>query len=279
MKKKAGFDFSHSFNDLMASLAAVFLILMAGMIIQKKNSEAARESDLNAASKKIVEVIKNHLKLSHKIQEDGEVYESNCVRLDASDKRLIRILFYTDRGSCPFRFGVSDYSLSPEMRKLISEELKPLFIDLATIDRDPSNPTKKDRVKYISIVGHSDATPQLNDVKRAFDGCSGPTPGENSLSDGFCNNFSLSARRAERVFFALRLAIINGQPIDPNREWMDTKFNISGRGPTHPFNSTKEDLRVWAGEFSPISVPRNTKDTNDQTKSDRRVEIEISLNS
>jgi outer membrane protein OmpA-like peptidoglycan-associated protein len=157
-------------------------------------------------------------------------------------------------------FGVGEFGLSPKSIEMIRTKITNIF-------RQVCNQIKL--VRQVSVVGNSDVTPQSNTDD--FKGCGASEESTNKI---FCNNYSLSAKRAESVYFVLRNSLLKSQfaPSEQIIECVDRKFVTQGRGPTFPNTDEGERERKWTGESSDYS-----SFNDDLRAKDRRVEIEILL--
>lgn len=264
MKKRKSLDFSHSMNDLMASLAAVFLILIAGLIIAKKNDDAKKSGKIQEAKSVIYNDIVIELGLT--TVRRGQIAQKDCIKVDASAPDRVKISFFTQYEStgsaCEgLTFGEGDFVLGSRSVEMIKTKLTNIFSKVCSSKWF-------DLINQISVVGHSDVTPQPN--RGQFSGCGAS---EKSTNERFCNNYSLSAKRAESVYFVLRNSLMraNFATTDKVVECVDQKFVTQGRGPTHP-NSDVVRERKWMGEDTDYITF-----TKEEKAKDRRVEIEIVL--
>ncbi len=228
-------DFSHSFTDLMTSLAIAFLILAVAMIVinivnQRQIINEAQKIDQrnkeigaykNELAKKIAQIFKM-------IQvEQLNSYKSECVELDFAEQYRLVIRFKGDTKECKTKglfFGENSFVFegNPYAIKGIAEIYRTICEE---ISRVVGGNEPKDYVERVQILGHTDAV-----MKNTGAECKGLPDGEKLQ----CGNLYLSAQRARTVFLLI------GENLSSNEKdfkCFREKTQISGRGPFDQINN------------------------------------------
>jgi outer membrane protein OmpA-like peptidoglycan-associated protein len=200
-------------TDLMASIAVTFLLIAAIFML--------RASQANSAAKKTLDSAKQgHERSREAVQ--ALIDELNqapglqgAVQRDEDDELLVTAEF----AAKSIYFATDEDRLSREARETLVPKLQRVVERVCAIPKDLTN--------SIVLEGHSD--PQ----------------------GGYEHNVSLSARRAESVYFAVRNAVGAGA----TRDCIDSRFTVSGRGPVQP----KVFKGVWSDPVRPEIEDRDRR--------------------
>lgn len=217
-----GQGFSSSLTDLMASVAVVFLLLMAvfmlitAQLVKQAKREAARyEGQLKEAKKESIGEAKNLVSRLLELQ----LVKENKARVDYDEHRdpFLIVLVVQERHLSYFS-GECTLQQPEEVRHL----LRPVFEAVCG---------EVESVQSITLEGHT----SMKGFCPPSTKCGAePCRAKAWEADGFANNVRLSAARAQNVYFEMRKELGSDSTL---LECVDDQFVVAGRGPVQPANN------------------------------------------
>lgn len=230
--------FAHSLTDLMASVAAMFLLIAAIFIVRSLAEQRRAEVEAEQSRARLQEAKNEDLssretlsELARRLTEDESIKAR--VNYDPSvDPFLMTIVF--DEQILHFETG-HDRPNEEGIRTL--REVGPTILSAVC------NVAEQGRVQQITLEGHTDSQP----FRPAA------CMGADRATCGFEQNVELSARRAQAVYFHLRRAIDRRQE-DELMRCLDEHFVVAGRGPVEPY-----DGGDWQGSQDKEARARNRR--------------------
>jgi outer membrane protein OmpA-like peptidoglycan-associated protein len=198
-------DFSHSMTDLMASIAVTFLLIAAIFMLRASQANSLAKATIDSAKQRHQRSRDAIKALTDELNQAPGL--QGAVRRDDDDELLVTAEF----AAKAIYFGTDEAELSGAARETLVPKLQRVVESVCAIPKELTN--------SIVLEGHSD--PQ----------------------GGYEHNVSLSARRAESVYFAVRDAVGGGA----TRDCIDSRFTVSGRGPVQP--------KVFKGAWNDSSRP------------------------
>lgn len=214
-------------TDLMASVAVTFLLLAAIFMLHASDSNRALQSKLKTVDDAQQDSRAALGELVAKLHAEPKLRDS--VQTDPHDRFVVSVEFPED--ALYFRVG-DDEIVASDVDALL-EPLKRVVQLVCAIDQKLTN--------SIVLEGHTDRQGRRGD-------------------DGYQFNVGLSARRAQKVYFAVRKRLQDPE----TRRCMDTRFTVAGRGPVEP----KRFAGAWDDPSRPADDP-----------SDRRVVLKVRFSS
>jgi outer membrane protein OmpA-like peptidoglycan-associated protein len=185
-------DFSHSMTDLMASIAVTFLLIAAIFMLRASQANGAATAAINEAKQRHQRSRDAVKALIDELNQAPGL--QGAVQRDADDELLVTAEF----AAKAIYFATNEDKLSSQARETLVPKLQRVVERVCAIPKELTN--------SIVLEGHSD--PQ----------------------GGYEHNVSLSARRAESVYFAVRNSVGPGA----TQDCIDARFTVSGRGPVQP---------------------------------------------
>ena len=262
-------DYSASLSDLMASVAAVFLLIAGVYIFQSKRAEAAHKREAEDSRAELFTKIAKLLKIE---PGHGSKAENECAVIDKSQpgRLIIRFRDPVNPSSCVgLNFNDGSDELSASQLTFVKNELSSVFravCEAKTIEKAP--------ITIASLVGHTDARVSRNEIENLKK----KVPFYRDDDDALLSNIPLSARRAQHVFMNVREAMHS--ELEILNDCLDSIFVVSGKGPTEPLVESKSDGTIskpngsWSmGKF----LPSIQKSPVDQYRENRRVELVIAF--
>ncbi len=227
-----GQGFSSSLTDLMASVAVVFLLLMAVFMLlttQLVNNLRNRAIELKARAieadrydKNRRDSITNTQNLVALLKGLELVKEQKAVVKYAPELDPFLIELVVQEQHLSFQSGECNLQQPTEARRL----LRPVF------DRVCGEQAS---VQSITLEGH---TSKKGFCPAAVKCGAVPCRAQAWKQDGFANNVRLSAARAQNVYLEMRAAF---EENDSLRKCLDGQFVVAGRGPVQPASGSEWD--------------------------------------
>jgi flagellar motor protein MotB len=259
-------DLSHSLTDLMAGVAAIFLliavvfILMAAKREEREDRERRQyQAQLRALEKLRQSVLVSLEALSAAISEDRDLREFVSIDEEARKKDPFMFVVVFDRTRLSFPPGGCELS---QVQDAIVERAAPRVLGhVCRFAAELEAAVEKGGGATISMTleGHTDRRPFLP----AQPGCgvdviACPMSARSERCEriGFENNVRLSGARAQSVFFSMQRAVAAVPEISA---CLERYFVVAGRGPVEP-----RDGRPWRSDH-----------TDDEDERNRRVILEI----
>ncbi len=221
-------DFGHSMTDLMASVAVTFLLLAAIFMLHASEANRALQTKLQSVDDVQQKSVVALGELVSKLHAEPKLRDA--VQTDPHDRFVLSVEFPED--ALYFRVG-SDEIVADDVDALL-EPLRRVVQLVCDVDQQLTN--------SIVLEGHTDPQGRRGD-------------------DGYQYNVGLSARRAQKVYFAVRKRL---QDDEKTRGCMDTRFTVAGRGPVEP--------KRFAGRWDALNRPADDA-------ADRRVVLKVRFTS
>lgn len=206
-------DFSHSMTDLMASIAVTFLLIAAIFMLRASQANSAAKATIDSAKQRHQRSRDAVKALIDELNQAPGL--QGAVQRDEEDELLVTAEF----AAKAIYFATDEDKLSSQARETLVPKLQRVVESVCAIPKELTN--------SIVLEGHSD--PQ----------------------GGYEHNVSLSARRAESVYFAVRKSVGSGAIQD----CIDSRFTVSGRGPVQP----KLFKRAWNDPSRPEVEDRDRR--------------------
>lgn len=231
-------DFSHSFTDLMTSLAIVFLIFAVAMIciIQSSRKDAAAKYSSIQKQKAQIDSAKNlllrELKTIFNLKEKGKFLSTvdDCITIEGDSTYKVLIKFNGQTESC----RNTGLFYPSKIFHLNDSEVRTTIESLSSIYAHVCNPTHSPYMDHIEILGHTDRNFSNADSTNCTMTQAGKGEGFNQMH---CGNLYLSAQRARDVFLKIGQEIGRSRPDSFNCFTKMTQ--ISGRGPFQNLTDSK----------------------------------------
>lgn len=225
--------FNHSLTDLMSGLAAIFLlvallfILLSAKAQGRQQRQATQYEELihrDAAARTTAERLERELR-------DLLESETSSVRISrdaAGNPLLILVLFNSERsGSEGLFFEPGSAQLTEAASAFVKKKFPPLFERVLCPEAES--------IESIVLEGHTDTRANFKGTPLPFVPCSYERrfadPGCTETS--FAHNVTLSAERAQNVFFLARHVLMS--EAEALRVCLDTQFTVAGRGEVEPY--------------------------------------------
>ena len=261
-------DDASSLTDLMAGLAAIFLLIAVVFILLSNTREqlaAVREhesTDMKARCQEKIDELKGIKdNIQNTISALRTAFESNprLMEFASIDEDALRrdpfvfpLLFRQNRLS----FASSECTLSAERAGPFLEVAPLLVNSVCAAAESLQKQAGKDGKLNITIAleGHTDQEPYLpGNVGCGVDhiACIRTPDPPACRQLGFENNVRLSGARAQSVFFAMQRAVANDSALST---CLEKYFVVSGRGPVEPI-----DGRNWQEPRSPLEDELNRR--------------------
>jgi len=240
-------DHSRSMTDLMAGLAAIFLLLAVIFILDAQRKSVALEAEVEKARSAQVAC-------DEKIGELGRFRSSILTAIDRlragieSNPQLLSLVAI-DKGALerdPFvlpvyfnqsrlAFGSSECSLSAAQSRPLRETTSILVRGICSTIEDMQKAAGADRLEVtITLEGHTDQEPYLPAAPGCgvdYTPCARTPEALECQQLGFENNVRLSGARAQTVFFEMQRAVAHDAHLSA---CLERYFVVSGRGPVEP---------------------------------------------
>lgn len=210
-------DFSHSFTDLMTSLAIAFLILAVVMMVSQALAENSHAQGVENIKTELCDKLKEEFKLDCN-KKDGLKNSGDCITVEDGIFHL-KLKFSGDE-KCKEEglfFSLNDFRGTPNF-KPVTKKLAKLY------DIFCPNGIEAHYIDTVRIVGHTTGEIYHGDDSN----CSGFA----GLGEIQCGNLYLSSQRARQVF----MMIGDSLGTTTNFGCFKKITQISGRGPFEPFD-------------------------------------------
>lgn len=243
--KSRGGEFSNSLTDLMAGVAAIFLLIaVVFILIAAKRSENERrqhervEEQIDELRNFKEQMVSRLELLSNRIAKD-EVLE-RFVRVDKEaargDKFLLVVVFDREQLS----FASEECELKDAQREIVRRTSRHVLGHVCEFAKQlrPDNNSAARATLSMTLEGHTDRKSFLP-ARRGCGvdsvGCGRDRDSIECKKIGFENNVRLSAARAQNVFFEMRREL-DGKGKDDKElsDCLEEHFVVAGRGPVEP---------------------------------------------
>ncbi len=269
MKHEEEDPFARSQSDVMAGLAGIFFVLMAGSIAllddqkarvererveaeQRQQEAQQRFEKLNARDDALRDKVRSHLRsiLNDLGGADAGAGDSSDAGV-ADDDNMIEVRI--DPNGEYTTFDPGKYELRDCEQK--RGAAKKLVTVLRTLCSNVSKGGQR-LIDRIVLEGHTDNQPS-SASDSPLESC-GALARQDDYRSRFGANVELSSRRAVHL---LRVALESSEADDALRACVEERFLVSGRGPLDPLCAGKPCRSGW----------RETQTRDDQTKTRRVV--------
>lgn len=236
--------FSHSLTDLMAGVAAIFLLIAVVFILiaAKRGERAASQvAEFERLKKTTLDRLNS---MRQALQNDRVLRDVLSVEDDGKGRDPFLVVVVFNRRRLSFESAQCD--LLAEHRQMITEVAPRVLTHVCDATDDPQREALGSRARIsMTLEGHTDRRP-FQAVTRGCGidrpeltaRCVQNDPTSTCERIGFENNVRLSGARAQNVFFAMRTAVAQDQRLSA---CLERNFVIAGRGPVEP-----RDGRPWA---------------------------------
>jgi hypothetical protein len=261
MAKKRQHDDTSSLTDLMAGLAAIFLLIAVVLILKAARPEAREVTERQRFESQIEELRRFRERVLASLDALGEALRADTDLMefvsmdDAARKRdpfLFLIVFNRNRLSFPR----GECMLGPPQAELVSFAAPRVLGHVCSFVKGlEADPQKAGRATVtLTLEGHTDQAPFFPGTPGC--GVDRPTCLTSSESPacqqvGFENNVRLSAARAQSVFFAMQRAVSQDAELSA---CLERYFVVAGRGPVEPANG-----QPWHGVQAPEEKEQNRR--------------------
>ncbi|RYZ89404.1 MAG: hypothetical protein EOP06_09400 [Proteobacteria bacterium] len=266
-------DYSSSLADLMASVAAVFLIVAGVYIFQINKAKADSKDEISKSRDELYKEIAKVLEIT--IKGSNNRAENDCAVLDKSEDGKITVRFREPESLTSSCVGLNFTSgsdlLSEVQTSFVRNRLSKVFKSICTeFTRSASvSEVKVSPIKSVALVGHTDNSVSRIERENLQRHMSKYDEADVSL----LSNLPLSSRRAQAVYMNARSELSSSS--SSTVECLDTLFSVSGKGPTEPLveltDGNRENGEWISGQFKPSTQ----KDILLQQRANRRVELVI----
>lgn len=242
-RERGGDSFSHSLTDLMAGVAAIFLLIAVVFILiaAKRGERAQTQVDEFERLKKTTLDRLNSMRQA--LQNDELLRDVVSVDEEARGRDPFLVVVVFNRRRLSFESAQCD--LLAEHRKMIMDVAPRVLSHVCDVADNPEQGGSQSRARIsMTLEGHTDRRP----FQAANRGCGIDRPeltarcaqNEETASCeriGFENNVRLSGARAQNVFFSMRMAVAEDVRLST---CLERNFVVAGRGPVEP-----RDGRPW----------------------------------
>lgn len=259
-------DFAHSLTDLMAGVAAIFLliavvfILMAAKREERETVERQKyEEQIRELEKFRQSVLVSLDSLRQALLADSSL--SDLVAVDDEARKRDPFLFVVVFNRRRLSFPPRKCALSDEQVRIVEAAAPRVLSHVCRFAAETGamgGASARRASVSMTLEGHTDRHPFLPGAPGCgVDkvGCTSPKS-EKCSRAGFENNVRLSAARAQSVFFAMERVVANDQRL---AACLEKHFVVAGRGPVEPV-----DGRPWRSEH-----------TDEEDELNRRVILKI----
>ena len=234
-------DFSHSLTDLMAGVAAIFLLIAVVFILMAAKREERESRERQRFEDQIEDLQRFRKSVLVSLDSLGTAIESDLslaafVTIDKEARKNDPFLFVVvfNRQRLSFNPGVC--ALAPSQDEIVAQAAPRVLAHVCLFaDEMRKSATERKRASIsMTLEGHTDRHAFL--PRRT--GC-GVDSGDCLPDDtsarcervGFENNVRLSAARAQNVFFSMQRAVETDASIS---DCLERYFVVAGRGPVEP---------------------------------------------
>jgi hypothetical protein len=233
--------FSHSFTDLMAGVAAIFLLIAVVFILIAAKRGERIESQVAAYDRLKTTVIERLDSLRDSLQADSRL--RNAISVDEEARGRDPFLFVVVFNRQRLSFAPTRCELLPKQEEMIIEIAPPVLSHVCDFADDLQRRAGQSRALIsMTLEGHTDRKP----FQAIRIGCGIDRPeltrpcAQNEQTDlcerlGFENNVRLSGARAQNVFFAMQRAVSTTPRLSA---CLERNFVVAGRGPVEPTDGT-----------------------------------------
>jgi flagellar motor protein MotB len=232
-REREGDSSAHSLTDLMAGVAAIFLLIaVVFILIAAKRGERAQSqvAEFEQLKKTTLDRLNS---LRQAIRADDLLRDVVSVDDEARGRDPFLVVVVFNRRRLSFESAHCD--LAAEHRQLIVDVAPRVLYHVCDVAAKPEQ--SRARIS-MTLEGHTDRRP----FQAANRGCGIDRPeltarcAHNQQSPdceriGFENNVRLSGARAQNVFFAMRTAVAEDARLST---CLERDFVVAGRGPVEP---------------------------------------------
>jgi flagellar motor protein MotB len=252
-------DHSRSMTDLMAGLAAIFLLLAVIFLLDAQQKSRALEDEVrNARAAKVAcdgkiselgrfrsSILEAIEKLRLRLESDPELVSLVSIDKGALERDPFVLPVYFNQSQLAFRSG--DCTLPPPLVASLRLRTPLLVRGICEEIDDLRRAAGGDRVEVtITLEGHTDQEPYLPGKPGCgvdYTPCAATPTAPECQQLGFENNVRLSGARAQSVFFEMQRSVGGNQKLS---ECLEKYFVVSGRGPVEPIDGGQ-----WRDSRSP----------------------------
>lgn len=230
-------SYTHSLTDLMAGVAAIFLLIAIVFILIAAKRGEHIESQVEEFKKLRTTILDRLDNLRRSLQGDDRLRELVSIDEAASgrDPFLFVIVFNRRRLS----FAPTKCELQPEQDVIVTQIAPPVLSHVCKFveDLEEGGPQSRAAIS-MTLEGHTDRRPFRAarvgcgiDRPELTERCAGNEESGECQRVGFENNVRLSGARAQNVFFSMQRAVA-GEP--GLSRCLERYFVVAGRGPVEP---------------------------------------------
>lgn len=256
-KERERDGFAESLTDLMAGVAAIFLLIAVVFILvaaKRHEGVTSQMAEIQRVRTTILDRLDN---LRQALQSDGRLRDAVSIDKEAGggDPFLFVVVFNRRRLS----FAPARCELLPEQKAMIEEIAPPILSHVCDfVEKLEEGGLQSRAAISMTLEGHTDRLPFRAaravcgiDQPRLTEFCAQSERSELCERNGFANNVRLSGARAQNVFFAMQEAVARERRLS---NCLERNFVVAGRGPVDP-----TDGKPWGEARSAVEDEANRR--------------------